>query len=210
MTFKHKEHPLISSRTNVIFKKLFNLQTSKGIKENGVFLTGGEKIIREVLRDNKELVITWIRAPYMPDIPPALSGIKQIIFSKERFNEINQIGTDGPLLELRIPEIRNFRANETWPAGCTLFIPFGDPENIGAVIRSAVGMGVSRVVLLSEAACPFLPRAVRASAGSILRIRLEYGPSLAEIGSLSVKTPFISLDMQGQRLAGFDWTHSFG
>jgi len=210
MNFKSEEYPVISSRANAIFKKTFSLQTSKGIKQNGIFLAGGEKVIKEVLRDNKERVITWIRAPDMPCIPPALSGVKQITFSKERFNEINLIGTAGPLLELRLPEIRRFSANEPWPIGCTLFVPFGDPENIGAVIRSAVGLGVSRIVLLSEAACPFLPRAIRASAGSILRIRLEYGPALADIGSLSVKIYFYSLDMCGQHLAGIVWPQTFG
>ena len=210
MIFKRDEYPVISSRTNAIFKKLFSLQTSKGIKQNGVFLAGGEKIIKEILRDNKECVITWIRAPDMPCIPPALSGVKQVTFSKERFNEINLIGTAGPLLELRLPEIRQFNASEPWPAGCTLFVPFGDPENVGAVIRSTVGLGGSRIVLLSEAACPFLPRAIRASAGSILRVRLEYGPAMADIASLAEKISLYSLDMHGRHLAGIVWPQTFG
>lgn len=210
MISKREGHTIISSRSNAIFKKLFSLQTSKGIKENGVFLAGGEKVIKEILRDNKELVITWIRTPDMPGTSPALSGLKQVTFSKERFNEINLVGTAGPLLELRLPEIARFSTNAPWPLGCTLFIPFGDPENIGAVIRSAVGLGVSRVVLLSEAACPFLPRAIRASAGSILRIRLEYGPALADIAALPVKVPFYSLDMRGRNLTGVVWPPTFG
>ena len=36
--------------------------------------------------------------------------------------------------------------------GCTLFIPFQDPGNVGTVIRSAAAFGVSKVVLLKEAA----------------------------------------------------------
>lgn len=210
MISKREGHPVITSRTNTIFKKLFSLQTSKGIKENGVFLAGGEKVIKEILRENKESVITLIRMPDMPVISPALSNVKQITLSKERFNELNLLGTTGPLLELRLPEIARFSANAPWPLGCSLFIPFGDPENIGAVIRSAVGLGASRIVLLSEAACPFLPRAIRASAGSILWIRLEYGPALADIASLSVKIPFYSLDMRGRHLAGVVWPPIFG
>ena len=210
MSCKHTPYPVITSRANAVFKTIFSLQTSKGIKQNGVFLAGGEKIVKEVLLECKERIITWIRTPDMPFPPPVLSGVKQVVFSKERFNELNLIGTTGPLLELRLPEIARFNTGAPWPAGCSLFIPFSDPENIGAVIRSASGMGVSRVVLLSEAACPFLPRAVRASAGSILRIRLEYGPALADIASLPVKVPFYSLDMEGQLLSDIAWPQSFG
>ena len=207
----HHENPVISSRENAVFKKIFSLQTSKGIKENGVFLAGGEKIINEILRDNRKLVTAWIRAPDMPKIPRFLvTGAKHVILSKERFNEINLIGTSGPLLELHLPEIKHFSADEAWPLGCSLFIPFGDPENVGSVIRSAVGMGISRVILLSEAACPFLPRSVRASAGSILRIRLEYGPSLTKISSLPMKVPLYSLDMRGKHLTGVAWPRNFG
>lgn len=210
MILKYDSQTIITSRANAIFKRLMSLHASKGIKENGVFLAGGEKVVKEILRDNKESIVTVICTPDMPDISPALSHVKQVTLSKERFNDLNLPGTTGPLLELRLPEIALFSAKAPWPSGCSLFIPFGDPENIGAVIRSAVGLGVSRVILLSEAASPFLPRAIRASACSTLRIRLEYGPALAEIASLSVKIPFYSLDMRGRHLAGVVWPPTFG
>jgi len=210
MDFKRERHAIITSRANAAFRKLLSLQTSKGIKEHGVFLAGGEKAVKEILSENKESVITLIRAPDMPAASPALSSLRQITLSKELFKELNLLGTTGPLLELRLPETARFNAHAPWPSGCSLFIPFGDPENIGAVIRSAAGLGVSRVVLLGEAACPFLPRAIRSSACSILRIRMEYGPPLADIALLSLKIPFYSLDMRGRHLTGVVWPPTFG
>ncbi|MDD5482737.1 MAG: RNA methyltransferase [Kiritimatiellae bacterium] len=207
MISKHDSQVVITSRANAVFKRLFSLQTSKGIRENGVFLAGGEKIAEEILRDNRQSVIALIRTP---DMPPGRAGAEEIIFSKERFRDLNLLGTSGPLLELRLPAMALFNAAAPWPEGCSLFIPFGDPENIGAVIRSAAGLGVGRVVLLREAACPFLPRAVRASAGALLRMRLESGPGLSEIAALSAKIPFYALDMGGRPLTNIIWPPVFG
>ena len=65
-----------------------------------------------------------------------------------------------------------------WPDGCTLFIPFQDPENVGAVIRSAAAFGVARVVLLKEAAHPFHPRSSRAAGSALFQVPLYQGPSI--------------------------------
>lgn len=206
----YNSEPPITSRDNSIYRKLLSLHASKGIKLYGEFLAGGEKIVGEILRDQKEHITAWIRTPDLPPIPPALPRAKQVTLSKERFHDLNSIGTTGPLLSLALPEIHDFSAAADWPQGCTLFIPFGDPENIGAVIRSAVGFGVSRVVLLREAASPFLPKAFRASAGSILRIRIENGPALKNIAALAGAYPIFALDLRGRHLADTVWPATFG
>ena len=201
---------IITSRSNAVFKKLLGLQTAKGIGRNGCFLAGGDKLIRELCHENREMAVCWIRSPDLALMPPALSGVKQITLSKELFRELNLLGTPGPLLEVRLPRIVRFNALAPWPDGCSLFIPFGDPENVGAVIRSAAGLGVGRVVLLSEAACPFLPRAIRSSAGAVLRIRIEDGPSIADLAAIALPHPLYALDMGGRPLTGIDWPATFG
>lgn len=45
-----------------------------------------------------------------------------------------------------------------------------DPGNLGAIIRSAEAAGARSVVTVRGGADPFHPRAVRASAGSVLRL----------------------------------------
>ena len=67
--------------------------------------------------------------------------------------------------------------DEPWPDGCTLFVPFQDPENVGAVIRSAAAFGVARVVLLREAAHPFHPRSSRAAGPALFQVPLQVGPA---------------------------------
>ena len=51
-----------------------------------------------------------------------------------------------------------WKAEEPWPAGCTLFIPFQDPENVGAGSRSAAAFGVGRAVLFEGGSAPVSPK----------------------------------------------------
>jgi TrmH family RNA methyltransferase len=49
-----------------------------------------------------------------------------------------------------------------------------DPGNIGAVIRTADAAGAGAVVLLPGTCDPFMPKALRASAGSVFNVPLVY------------------------------------
>ena len=191
--------PVIHSADNPVFKKLLALQTAHGIRKHGEFLVAGPKIIAEILQQKLEAVTAWITTPDMPPPPSKLAACHRVVLGKERFKEINVFGTPGPVLALRRPDLPDFQAEAPWPNGCTLFIPFGDPENVGGAMRAAAGLGAARVVLLREAACPFLPKAIRASAGAAWKIRLESGPSLTELTAIKT-VPLFALDMEGEPL----------
>ncbi len=54
-----------------------------------------------------------------------------------------------------------------------------DPGNLGAIIRSAAGLGAAAVLLAPECADPWGPSAVRGSAGAVFRIPVEREVSLS-------------------------------
>ncbi|MDD5679189.1 MAG: RNA methyltransferase [Kiritimatiellae bacterium] len=191
--------PVIQSTDNPAFKKLMALQTTHGIRKHGEFLVAGPKIIAEALRQKPKAVTAWIATPDMPLPHAELSQGSLVLLSKGLFREVNLFGAPGPLLAMQIPDLPAFQPEAPWPEGCTLFIPFGDPENVGGAIRAAAGLDAARIVLLREAACPFLPKAVRASAGATWKIRLESGPSLAELPAIK-SAPLFALDMEGTPL----------
>ncbi|MDE6641045.1 MAG: TrmH family RNA methyltransferase [Acetatifactor sp.] len=52
----------------------------------------------------------------------------------------------------------------------------GDMGNLGTIIRSCVGFGITNLALIEPAADIFHPRAVRASMGAVFKIKFEYFP----------------------------------
>jgi 16S rRNA (guanine527-N7)-methyltransferase len=98
------------------------------------------------------------------------------------------------LLLIQQPEISPWEPGEGFPPGCSLLVPFQDPENVGATIRSAAAFGATQVILLAESAHPFHPKALRASGGNVLDVRLRQGPALSD---LPADLPIVALSAEG-------------
>ena len=113
------------------------------------------------------------------------------------FRELDFLGTHFPLLMVEAPPMERWDPAAEPPSGCSLLVPFQDPENVGAVLRSAVAFDAARVVLLEEAAHPYHPRAIRASSGAVFDAALQRGPSLS---ALPGDLPVIALSAEGAPL----------
>jgi tRNA G18 (ribose-2'-O)-methylase SpoU len=122
------------------------------------------------------------------------------------FDTLDLFGTSHPIVLVKIEEIPKWSPSDGLPQGCTLFVPFQDPENAGAVIRSAVAFGAAGVVLLAEAANPFHPKSVRASGGAVFRANLLEGPSMMD---LPEDLPLVTLSREGQTISNFSFPARF-
>ena len=198
----------ITSDTNPSFKLLRAGLDGRGIRKHGRALVAGARIAHEIVRDFPARARAWVtsgvQTPPAFDAPPALAWLR---LSPALFQELDPFGTGGPLLWVDVPPISEWTDTD-WPPGCTLFVPFQDPENVGAVVRTAAAFGVARVVLLREAANPFHPRSVRAAGSAILRVPLWRGPSIRDVAPQNA--PMIALSPGGPDIAAFDFPATFG
>ena len=200
----------IASESNPTYKQTLDLLTGKGIRKQGRALIAGLRVVNEVLDRFPDHVEGWLTdtkgAP-----PPVDDGAEPLTWyrlSDPLFRNLDVAGTRSPLLLVRVPEMTEWSASEPWPEGCTLFVPFQDPENVGAVIRSAAAFGASRVVLLQEAAHPFHPKAARAAGTALFQVKLEHGPSIRDLRSSDV--PLVSLSASGPELGSEPFPDRFG
>lgn len=191
---------MIESTQNDSFKEILSLTSSKGLKETGNFLLCGEKLIREFLQKPHLEIVAEVTSPAQTALVPAA---RQITLSPALFAQADVLGTHFNLLVLRQPELPVLSAADLasyQPAGVELVAPIGDPGNLGALIRCAEAFGVPKVILAQQAAHPFLPKAVKASAGSVLRVPMARGPALQDFPD-----DCIALDLDGVAINDFQW-----
>lgn len=197
----------ITSATNPSLKLYRDLLTGKGIRKHGQAILSGARPIAEILERFPERAVAWITDTAGPP-PPTERPLEWLRLAPALFRELDTAGTHAPMLAVGVPEFPEWADDPEGPPGCTLFIPFQDPENVGAVIRSAAAFGASRVVLLKEAAHPFHPKAARAAGTALFLVPLFQGPSIRDLAAPSF--PLFALDTEGPELGSAPFPERFG
>jgi tRNA G18 (ribose-2'-O)-methylase SpoU len=195
----------ILSRSNPRFKTFARLLSGQGVKKHGLSFLSGLKQVKEVLREFPDRCDAVVLGPrHSLPIP---EGIKSYRLGGELFREIDLYGTEQPILVVRAGPLSAWDS-EIWPSGCTLFIPFQDPANVGAVIRSAAAFGVARVVVLKEGAHPFHHKSLKVAGSAVFRVPIFAGPSIRVLGQ--ERYPLITLASGGMEISRFAFPETFG
>ena len=186
----------IESAKNPKYRRWLKLLEGSGIRAEGQALLSGAKVIDEVWRDDPDRIVEILLPP---KAEPLAMDVPHARLSGDLFRALDVVGTKQPLAVLTAPPLPEW---DHAPArGLELILALSDPGNLGACLRSAEAFGVTRTILTAECASPYLPRALRGSAGSSLRMKMARTGPLAD---LSV-TEVIGLDAGGQPLETFAW-----
>lgn len=197
----------ISSKTNEHFKRWIDLSSARGIKKHHEFILMGKKLIEEFLaapqfKIKAEVITEDLRSLTMT--APSLKGQRIPVFKlpKALFNEVDTVGTHHNLLILEPREISPL-ADVNKAHGLELVCPLGDPSNLGALARSALAFGASKLILTAESCNPYHPKAIKASAGALLKL------PLCQVGNfidfVATNEEVYALDMKGENVATFPW-----
>jgi tRNA G18 (ribose-2'-O)-methylase SpoU len=197
----------IGSPQNPYFKRFLRILRGQGVKKQGLAFFSGLKQVEEILAEfpnHCEGII--FDGSQGPRISPSTGALQHYALSAELFREIDAFGTHQPVLIVRVPPIHPWDAAMP-SSGCTLLIPFQDPSNVGAVIRSAAAFGVTKLVMLKESAHPFHYKSTRVAGSALLRIPIYEGPSIRELEA--APAPLITLSPRGQDIHRFRFPPSF-
>lgn len=196
----------ISSKTNDHFRRWVDLSSARGIKKHNEFILMGEKIIREFLEGptyqiKAELIHEDLKSLTMT--ASSLKGQRIPVFKlpKMLFNEVDTIGTHFNLLVLEPKVIEPLSTGTA--EGLEVIAPLGDPANLGALARSALAFGASKLILTEESCTPYHPKALKASAGALLKLPIYKIGKFAEF--VAANDQIYALDMKGENVAQFKW-----
>ncbi len=187
----------ISSDANPKFKSWMKLHNSQGLKSQNSCLLMGPKLVAEYMKNSSAQILSEIITGGMK---PVTTDTRKIFrLKKSLFNELDLVGTHSNILVVPQNQVGVFDP-ESKPQGVEVILPLGDPNNLGAVLRSCAAFGVKRVVLTAEAAHPFHPKTIKSSAGSVFHLDIFRGPSLADL-----KPDFWLLDQHGKNFTEIQW-----
>lgn len=198
---------ILESEKNALFREMRSLLSARGIRKHRKAFVFGSRPVREVISLLPSRCIAWVtrggETPPPGSAPPEMAWYQ---LAPPLWEELDLFGTGHPLLLIEVGDIPQWDPTAPLPPGCSLLVPFQDPENVGAVVRSAVAFGVSQIILLAESANPYHPKSVRASGGVVLQARFLIGPSVRELPS---DLPIMALSATGQNIDGVEFPARF-
>ncbi len=167
------------------------------VRKTGHTLVAGQRIVAEVVV-GVESDARWLVPEDYQGTLPGSSDLVRCVLARGIFKELDVFGTGYPMLEVPVADRVQTFTGPLAP-GLHVIVPTQDPTNVGAIVRTAVGLGVAGIHLLPSAAHPFHPRTVRASSGTV------FAAPLTNLSNLSLidqsQGPIYALDAQGEPIA---------
>ncbi len=203
---------MITSTSNPKVKQVVQWQTkSKERSRSKVFLVEGFKMFAEAPEDSilevylSEAVIEKVKEN--TSIWKKLNNIKFELVSEQVFQKMSDTKTpQGILTVLRQP---NYKLEDLLQAPNPLLVileDIQDPGNLGTIIRTGEGAGITGVIMTKQTVDIFNPKTIRSTMGSIYRVPFLY---IEEIESVIHKLHEYHINTYAAHLQGKTYYDTF-
>jgi RNA methyltransferase, TrmH family len=178
-------------------------------REEGVFVIEGARLVRAALDARADVeggyvaAVAWASTAGAGDLVALASdaGVRVHELAPGVLERITDTVTPQPVLAVvRTPQAS--LASLDRPTFVVVCVDVRDPGNAGAIVRVADAAGADAVVCCDGTVDPFNPKAVRASAGSVLHLPVVAGGDpaavLGALGSLGLQR--VAASVRGGRV----------
>ena len=159
MVHKMKE---INSLNNEYIKYLFKLKDKKFRNQEKKFIIEGYHLVNEAYKSNilKEVLITNDTNEY--------NDISKIKVNEAIINKLSTTVNPQNILGVcEIPDNKEIKGNKI-----LLLDNINDPGNLGTLIRSSLGFGISTIVLSPDCVDLYNEKVIRATQGGLFKINI--------------------------------------
>ena len=174
---------VIVSKSNENVKFIRSLNEKKYRTKYNAFYLEGVKVTNEILDKNeaidilfiaysKSLLISTNGGQALLDRISSLKNVKVLEFEENIFKYMTDtVNTQGILVVMKIPK---YSLENEENKNIILLDKVQDLGNIGTIIRSCNAFGVDTILCTSGTADVYSPKAVRATMGGILNVKIIY------------------------------------
>lgn len=183
-------------------KHIRSLELKKFRSQHGSFVAEGDKIVRELLLSDLQLLQVFALEPWIESNGNLISSnnIRVNPVSPRELERISLLKTPNQVLAVvKIPEHKPDPAD--LKQNLTLALDnLQDPGNLGTIIRTADWFGLRNIYCSSDTADVYNPKVIQATMGSFMRVRLHYVDLEDFLGSLPHDLPVYGAFLQGQNV----------
>lgn len=170
----------ITSRDNRWLKR-FRAALQRAESEDGFIGVEGPRLVQEALCSGLEIAAVLVSPAGEKSLPATRHQFPVLRTSDKLFGSVADTQTPQGIAALVRPRETRFddllaSARSASALVCVL-VGIQDPGNIGTIVRTAEAFGATGIVATHGTADPLAPKALRASAGSTLRLPILRGIS---------------------------------
>lgn len=173
---------MIESKNNQQIRNLLKLKKqSKERKKQKVFLVEGIRMFQEVPKDR--VVKAYATKSFFDKHEMLFAGVSYELVDDKIFKEISDTVTPQGVLAIvrqkqwKLDEILGISSQP-----CLLILEnIQDPGNLGTMIRTGEGAGVTGVIMSRDTVDIYNPKVIRSTMGSIYRVPFFYAEDLKEV-----------------------------
>ena len=171
---------MITSTANAQVKNLAQLiKKSKARTEQGVYIVEGIKMFQEAPKE--EIVKVYLSEELYDKgtLVESLNGVPYEVLKNDVFNHVAD--TKTPQGVLCVMKQKKYTLDQLTEGTCPLMLVLEnlqDPGNLGTMMRTAEGAGVTGVLLSRGCVDIYNPKTIRSTMGSIYRVPFLYTDDL--------------------------------
>lgn len=160
---------LIQSRDNPLVKRIYSLQRSSFRNRERAFIIEGVRAVEDMAGGGFRPEVLVLSDDFDPARLPNLPGDVPVrTMARSLFNDLSDTATPQGILA--IAPMQTVPPGPAEPQLTVIADGISDPGNLGTLLRSCAGTGVTTVYLTPNTVDPYNPKVVRSAMGAHFRV----------------------------------------